>query len=155
MNNTLQFKLQFKPNLGCGICYEDIGNPTSAAPMHCCHCTHIVHHRCLLRWYATQRAQQQPASCPFCRHPHYTTKEFDAVYAMQAVDSLAHENRHEDTHADADAPILLQHTDTQATHSLTYYLHTTELTCISYIIMVMNIIFILILVTRVVVVVYV
>ena len=50
-------EILFQPNLGCGICYEGVDRATSAASMHCCHHTHIVHHRCALQWYVKQRQQ--------------------------------------------------------------------------------------------------
>ena len=134
-------EILFQPNLGCGICYEGVNQATSAASMHCCHHTHIVHHRCALQWYVKQRQQNQPCTCPFCRQVIFTPAQFDQIYTCQdgaIKDSESESDSFDSVYADGDAPAPYTN------------FHIVQMTYFSYVFMCVNFVFIFIILIKII-----
>jgi len=131
IDHSSQRQLVFRPNLGCGICFERVVDPSLAGPMPCCHYVHIVHHRCAVHWYLHQRQRGLPPSCPFCRSEVLSIPQFDALYTFSSPTTKL-DAQPQGIFADADAP-------------LPYYTgpaNLVHLTHISYTLMICNLIFV-------------
>lgn len=137
MNSTVPSKerpngqLSFQPNLGCGICYEFVADPSTAMPMLCCHHTHILHLHCALKWFLAQRQRGLPPQCPFCRREIMSIPAFDSIYML---------SYHADRGPPPDTPVYTI-TDEPSPY-FNYSLHLVQLTNASYALMTCNIIFI-------------
>ena len=130
-------QLSFRPNLGCGICYESVSDPATASPMLCCHPSHILHHHCAFKWYLAQRQRGLPPQCPFCRHEIMSAPAFDSIYTLTyEADRGPPPDTPIYTFADEPSPYF--------NHSL----HLVQLTNASYALMTCNIIFIVWILTK-------
>ena len=131
----------FQPNLGCGICYEGVTDICSAISMPCCHHTHILHHRCAFQWYLAQRKRNLPSTCPFCRSVVLTVAQFDTIYTLQDTrnpDPPTEAIYSEKMFPDADGPVLYMTN-----------MHLVQLSHMSSILMLTNLLFIFVLFFRV------
>ena len=134
-------RVVFKPNLGCGICYEGVTDICSAVSMPCCHHTHILHHRCAFQWYLAQRKRNLPSTCPFCRSTVLTVAQFDSIYTLQDTrnpDPPTEAIYSEEMFPDADGPVLYMTN-----------MHLVQLSHMSSILMLTNLLFIFVLFFRV------
>ena len=118
-----------------------VDQATSATSMHCCHHTHIVHHRCALQWYVKQRQQNQPCTCPFCRQVIFTPAQFDQIYTCQdgaIKDSESESDSFDSVYADGDAPAPYTN------------FHIVQMTYFSYVFMCVNFVFIFIILIKII-----
>ena len=130
----------FRPNLGCGICFQKVLNPLLAASMPCCHHTHILHHKCAFQWYLSQCQRNLDPSCPFCRHKVFSIADFDALYTLTHINNIPPKTDLDDP--DFSPTVYLTHSLDLPSIDLANSLNLIHLTSVSYILMIANLIFI-------------